>query len=102
MSRRYLNWKLVFFAVVLISGCTSRIAYETSSNVVPASSNPVNINTAAAAELEKLPHIGHKTAEAIVAYREENGPFRRVEHLMLIKGVSEKRFAELRPLLRTE
>lgn len=99
------RWREVIFAVILLIGmtaCTSRIVYETSSNVTLASSNAVNINTASADELEKLPHIGRKTAEAIVAYREENGPFRRVEHLMLIKGVSEKRFAELRPLLRTE
>lgn len=93
---------LTFLLAVLMAACSTRQVYEASTEPTPPSANTININTATAAELEKLPHIGRKTAEAIVAYREENGPFRRVEHLMLIKGVSEKRFAELRPLLRTE
>ncbi len=56
----------------------------------------VNINTATAAELERLPRIGPKTAERIVAFRETNGPFRRVEDLMLIRGIGEKTFEGLR------
>lgn len=64
--------------------------------------NAININTASTGELEKLPHIGRKTAEAIVRFRTENGPFRRPEHLLLIRGVSEKRFLEIRQFLRTE
>ena len=50
----------------------------------------------------QIPEIGRKTAEAIVAFRTENGSFRRPENLLLIRGISEKRFAELRPYLRTE
>ena len=49
-----------------------------------------------------LPHIGRKTAEAIVEFRTLNGPFRRPENLMQIRGVSETRFAELRPYIKTE
>ena len=52
----------------------------------------VEINTAPASELEQLPGIG-KLAERIVAYREEHGPFRRVEHLMMVRGISERNFA---------
>ena len=44
----------------------------------------VEINTAPASELEQLPGIGG-LAERIVAYREEHGPFRRVEHLMMVR-----------------
>ena len=62
----------------------------------------ININTASVDELEKLPHIGRKTAEAIVAFRDENGPFRRPENLLLIHGVSENRFADIRHFIRTE
>jgi DNA uptake protein ComE-like DNA-binding protein len=46
--------------------------------------------------------VGRKTAEAIVQFRSENGPFRRPEDLLLIRGVSEQRFVELRPFIRTE
>ena len=62
----------------------------------------ININTATVDELEKLPHIGRKTAEAIIQFRTENGPFRRVEHLHLVRGVSEKRFSEIRSMVRTQ
>jgi competence protein ComEA len=62
----------------------------------------LGINTASASELEKLPGIGRGLAERIVAYREEHGPFRRVEHLMLVRGISEKKFRELQPLVRVE
>ena len=53
-------------------------------------------------ELEKLPRIGRKTAESIVEFRNENGPFRRAESLLLIRGLSEKRFAEIRDLVTAQ
>ncbi len=58
--------------------------------------NTVRINSATAAELEQLPRIGPKTAERIVAFRETNGPFRRPEDLMQIRGIGEKTFEGLR------
>ena len=51
----------------------------------------VDVNTAPAAELETLPGIGEKKALAIVEYREANGPFRAVEELERVKGISERR-----------
>ena len=53
-------------------------------------------------KLAGLPHVGRKTAESIVAFREQNGPFRRVEHLMLVRGISEAHFADLRSMVRVE
>ncbi|MCK5881890.1 MAG: helix-hairpin-helix domain-containing protein [Sinobacterium sp.] len=51
---------------------------------------PVNINSADAATLAKeLSGVGSKRAEAIVAYREENGEFKGVEDLEKVKGVGE-------------
>ena len=72
-----------------------------STALPSAGPDAVDINTASADELERLPHVGRKTAEAIVEFRNDNGPFRRPEHLLLIRGVSEKRFGELRPFVRT-
>jgi competence ComEA-like helix-hairpin-helix protein len=60
---------------------------------------PVNINTASAAELQKLPGIGPATARSIVRYRERNGPFRRVEELLIIRGISRSRLKALRPYI---
>ena len=100
MIGRVINDCSFGFVLFLFAACTSRIEYD--RRVAQAPSTAININTATADELERLPHIGRKTAEAIVDFRTENGPFRRVEHLMLIRGVSEKRFAELRPALRAD
>ena len=89
----------VLFALSL-AACTTRVVHERPS--VVESLDAVNLNTATVAQLEDLPGIGRATAEAVIAHRTENGPFRRVEHLMLIRGVSERRFVELRPLIRVE
>lgn len=50
---------------------------------------PININTATAEELQALPGIGETRAEAIVAYREEHGPFTYVEDLRGVSGIGE-------------
>lgn len=59
----------------------------------------VNINTASAAQFEDLPGIGAKTAQRIIEFREKNGPFRKVEELMNVKGIGEKSFLKLKPYL---
>ena len=62
----------------------------------------ININTASAQELEKLPAIGKGLAERIVDHREKYGPFRRPEHLIIVRGISDKRFRVLRDLITVE
>ncbi len=57
---------------------------------------PVDVNTADAAALEALPGIGPSTAAKIVADREANGPFGKVEDLMRISGIGEKKFEGLK------
>jgi competence protein ComEA len=91
----------VLIVVSLMGGCTSRVVYEPQTHAA-ASQNAININTASADELENLPYIGRKTAEKIIQFRDENGPFRRVEHVMQIRGISEKRFLEIQPFLKVE
>jgi|SRR5690606_10594043 len=59
----------------------------------------LNINTATAAELQRLPGIGAATAQRIVEYREKNGPFKKVEELMNVRGIGEKSFLKLKPLI---
>jgi len=93
---------IIFLLLMIVSnGCSTRVEYS-SANAVGPSPNAININTATVDDLEKLPHVGRKTAEAIVEFREVNGPFRRLEQLMQIRGVSEERFANLRPLIKIE
>ena len=59
----------------------------------------INLNTASAADLENLPGIGAKMAERIVEYRQKNGPFKKIEDLMNVKGIGEKNFLKLKARL---
>ena len=59
--------------------------------------HPVNLNTATIQELEQLPGVGLTTAKAIVQCRAKSGPFRRVEDLLAIRGISAARLEKLRP-----
>ncbi|SKB04029.1 helix-hairpin-helix domain-containing protein [Aeromicrobium choanae] len=56
----------------------------------------VNLNSADLVALDSLPGVGPVTAEAIVAWREENGPFRSVDDLLDVKGIGEATLADLR------
>jgi competence protein ComEA len=60
---------------------------------------PVNLNTATAAQLEALPGIGKATAERILEYRQKNGAFKKIEDLMNVRGIGEKSFLTLKPLV---
>ncbi|MFQ5569407.1 MAG: ComEA family DNA-binding protein [Rhodothermales bacterium] len=62
----------------------------------------LNLNQATASQLQRLPRIGPKLAERILAYREEHGPFRRVQDLVQVRGIGEKTLARLKPLLFVE
>lgn len=85
---------------IAYAACTQRVEYPLVEQ--PPSQNAINLNTASAEELESLPYIGRRTAEAIIAFREKNGPFRRPEQLLLIRGISESRFLEIRDRLQTK
>jgi competence protein ComEA len=63
----------------------------------PSTNATVNLNTASAVDLEALPGIGAKTAARIVEYRQKNGPFKKIEELMNVRGVGEKNFLKLKP-----
>ncbi|MGV3518969.1 ComEA family DNA-binding protein, partial [Luteitalea sp.] len=66
----------------------------------PAPTTPsVNVNAASAPQFEALPGIGPSMAQRIVAFREKNGPFKKLEDLMNVQGIGEKSFLKLRPFL---
>ncbi len=65
----------------------------------PVGGTPVNINTAPVELLQTLPGIGPTTAEAIVNYRKENGPFITIEDLLKIPGIGPTTLDELRGLV---
>jgi competence protein ComEA len=69
---------------------------STRSGAKPAGTGVVNINSASTTDLEALPGIGAKTAARIIEYRQKNGPFKKIEELMNVRGVGEKNFLKLK------
>lgn len=60
----------------------------------------INLNSASAEELERLPGVGPSTAARIIAFRKEIGRFTDTEQLMDVSGIGEKKFAQMRPFVR--
>ncbi|HKQ86556.1 MAG TPA: helix-hairpin-helix domain-containing protein [Candidatus Acidoferrales bacterium] len=59
--------------------------------------HPIDLNAATEKELEELPGVGPTTAKAIVEFREKSGKFKRVDDLLVIRGISEAKLARIRP-----
>ena len=100
--RRFM-FALVILAATLISGPSTAWAQAAksgaSSKARATAANPVNLNSASAAQLQTLPGIGASTAQRIVEYRQKNGNFKKIEELMNVKGIGEKSFLKLKPLI---
>lgn len=64
--------------------------------------SPVTLNTATFEDLRRLPGVGPKKAEAILALRTKLGKFRRAEDLMRVKGIGRGTFKKLKPLIRVD
>lgn len=62
----------------------------------------LNINTASATELEKLPGIGPTKAQAIVDYRTQNGNFKSIEDIEKVKGIKGGTFSKLKDYIKVD
>ncbi|HEX2574921.1 MAG TPA: helix-hairpin-helix domain-containing protein, partial [Aquihabitans sp.] len=60
----------------------------------------VDLNTATAEQLDTLPGVGPATAAAILAHRDEHGPFGSVDELLEVRGIGDAKLEQLRPLVR--
>jgi competence protein ComEA len=91
---------LAIGATVLISLPAPAAAQSPAPVAAAAPSKPaLNLNTATLEQLETLPGIGRKTAERILEHRTKSGGFKRIEELMNVKGIGEKSFLKLKPLI---
>jgi competence protein ComEA len=59
----------------------------------------ININSATADELQKLPGVGPKVAQRIVDYRKQNGAFKKIEDIMKVSGIGEKIFTRMKDMI---
>ena len=80
---------------------TTPAAKKASSSRKATTLSPVNINTATAEELQTLPGIGPAVSKRILDYRQKNGSFKKPEDLMNVRGIGEKSFLKLKPLVIT-
>ncbi len=69
---------------------------------VPSAENPLNINMADVAALDTLPGIGPVLAGRIVEYRSTHGAFSKKEDLMLVEGIGEGIYGDLRDVITVE
>jgi len=99
MMRSLLSLVALAFLVTVQPMAAAQATGKTSARAAnkPTTTGTVNINTASAAQLDALPGIGAKTAALIVEYRQKNGPFKKIEELMNVRGIGEKNFVKLKP-----
>jgi competence ComEA-like helix-hairpin-helix protein len=83
-------------SAVLVVICSFAVLAQTKQPP----SHPLDLNVANVKELEQVPGIGPKTAQAIVDFRHKSGRFRRVEDLLAIKGISQRKLDKMRPYLK--
>ncbi len=67
--------------------------------VVAVTTELININTASAAELDTLPGIGPTTAQKIIQYREQNGPFINAEDIVNVSGIGPGTYERIKDLI---
>lgn len=59
----------------------------------------ININSADSTDLQKIPGVGPVTAEKIIAYREQNGYFRRKEDIKNVSGIGDKTYEKMKDII---
>ncbi len=84
--------------IIMVHSADS-VRSETSDEDETVPSGLININTATSEQLQELPGIGEATAEEIIAYREEHGPFKTKRELLKVKGIGEKTYDELKNMI---
>ncbi len=85
--------------LVLCLGLVLAPAAAVAQKSKAASTEKVNLNTATAEQLQTLPGIGPALAKVIIEYRTKTGKFSRIEELINVKGIGEKKFQQIKDRL---
>jgi competence protein ComEA len=70
------------------------------NKITAESGEQIDLNTATAEQLERLPSVGPSMAERILAYRQQAGSFGKIEDLMQVTGIGPKKFAKIAPCVK--
>lgn len=90
---------LVAALVTISSPLSAQRATKPPVAATVVSTEVVNLNSATVAQIASLPGIGPKTADLVVQYRTKNGPFKKIEEIMNVRGVGEKSFLKIKDRL---
>ena len=109
---------LIIFAGIIILSCyqwnrvdesnsDSTVSFEyvtvkKDDDSVSETTGLININTATAEELDRLPGIGAKKAEAIIEYRDNNGNFKIIDDIKKVSGIGNATFEQIKELITVE
>ena len=97
--KRWTTWTCLLVACLLLAWLSP------VSQADPAGTEKdsrININKASIEELVELPRVGEAVAKRIVLFREQNGPFKKVEDLKSVRGIGDKVFDQIRPSIRVD
>ncbi len=86
----------------LIIGSVAFSAKNKKESVSINIAEKININSASTKELSTIPGIGKKKAEAIIAYRTQNGSFSSIDDLKKVKGIGKKILEKIKAHITTE
>ena len=97
-----MNRSALVLVAALVCISSPLVAQRAAKPPVAAAAVPtevVNLNSATAAQIATLPGIGPKTADLVVQYRVKNGPFKKIEEIMNVRGIGEKSFLKIKDRL---
>ncbi len=77
----------------------SQVAAKPGAPAAKPAGTLIDLNKATATDLQRLPGIGPRLAERILEYRQKTGGFKKIEELMNVRGIGEKNFLKLKPLI---
>ena len=84
---------------ILISGLALLVLCTAAQAEKHPPAKPIDLNVANVKELQELPGVGPVTAQRIIDLREKSGRFRRVEDLLAVRGISQKKLDAMRPYI---
>ena len=96
--------RVLWSVMVVLALCAGQFGAAQVQEAAPSAAprmqpDLIDLNAATAMELDTLPGVGPRTAERIIEYRREHGGFERIEDLMDVRGIGERTFLRLKPLV---